>query len=152
MVLCYLIPERFVKKQCVFIGSLYKSELELEMEEKIFSLKIFQNLSGINKELESALSLGELYRALQSMESGKTPGMDGLPVDFLKTFWSEIGVDLLEVFNDSLLKGGLPLSCEEQWLLFSQRKEISLRLRTGGRSHFYAVTINYFQNIGNQIG
>ncbi len=44
------------------------------------------------------------------MESGKTPGMDGLLVDFLKTFWSEIGVDLLEVFNDSLLKGGLPLS------------------------------------------
>ncbi len=98
-----------------------------------------------NKELESALSLGELYRALQSMESGKTPGMDGLPVDFLKTFWSEIGVDLLEVFNDSLLKGGLPLSCRRAVVTLLPKKEISLRLRTGGRSHFYAVTINYFQ-------
>lgn len=45
------------------------------------------------------------------MESGKAPGIDGLPVDFLKAFWSELGVDLLEVFNNSLLKGGLPLSC-----------------------------------------
>ncbi|CAM4615061.1 unnamed protein product, partial [Leuciscus chuanchicus] len=50
----------------------------------------------------------ELHGALQSMESGKTPGIDGIPVEFLKTFWSQIGADLLEVLNDGLLEGGLP--------------------------------------------
>ena len=37
------------------------------------------------------------------MESGKAQSVNGLPMDFLKAFWSEMGVDLLEVFDDSLL-------------------------------------------------
>lgn len=42
---------------------------------------------------------------------GKAPGIDGLPVDFYKSLWSEIGEDLLEVLNDSLARGLLPISC-----------------------------------------
>jgi len=38
--------------------------------------------------------------------------VDGHPLDFLKAFWSAMGVDLLEVFNDRFLKGGMPLSCQ----------------------------------------
>ena len=33
-------------------------------------------------ELEAAPSSDELYAALQSMQNGKAPGIDGLPVDF----------------------------------------------------------------------
>lgn len=81
------------------------------------------------------------------MESGKIPGMDGLLVDFLKTFRSEIGVDLLEVINDSLLKGVLLLSCQRALVtLLPKTKAILLRLKIGGRSHFYAVTMNYWQS------
>ncbi len=39
--------------------------------------------------LSGALSLGELYKALQGMESGKAPGINGLPVDFSMSFWAE---------------------------------------------------------------
>ena len=38
-------------------------------------------------------------------------GIDGLPVEFYKSFWSVVGRDLLEVFQDSLCKRQLPLSC-----------------------------------------
>ncbi|KAL0148240.1 hypothetical protein M9458_056472, partial [Cirrhinus mrigala] len=31
-----------------------------------------------------------------SMESGRAPGVDGLPFDFYKAFWLELGEDLLE--------------------------------------------------------
>ncbi len=119
-------PREIREEAMRFYQSLYGSELELEDG----GINVFlENLPKIseesNAELESALTLGELYGALQSMESGKTPGMDGLPVDFLKTFWSEIGVDLLEVLNDSLLKGGLPLSCRRAVVTLLPKKRRS---------------------------
>ncbi|KAL0153268.1 hypothetical protein M9458_051443, partial [Cirrhinus mrigala] len=36
--------------------------------------------------------------------------IDGLPVDFYKSFWSVLGEDLLAVLNESLAEGRLPLS------------------------------------------
>lgn len=41
-----------------------------------------------NLKLSKALSLEELHKALKGMESGKAPGIDSLPVDFYKSFWS----------------------------------------------------------------
>lgn len=41
-----------------------------------------------NEKLSKALSLDELYKALQGMEA---PGIDGLPVDFYKSFWTVLG-------------------------------------------------------------
>lgn len=63
-----------------------------------------------NAEVSGALSMGELYKALQGMESGKALGIDDLPVDFL-SFCSEMRDDLLEVLNESLAESQLPLSC-----------------------------------------
>lgn len=55
-----------------------------------------------NMELDAPISADELYSALQSLESGKSPGIDGLPLDFNKVFWPGIGKDLLLVLRDSL--------------------------------------------------
>lgn len=41
----------------------------------------------------------EFYTALMSFQSGKTPGMDGLPVEFYKASWSVMGEDFLEVHS-----------------------------------------------------
>lgn len=52
----------------------------------------YENLSRVSEEgnlkLSKALSLEELHKALKGMESGKAPGIDSLPVDFYKSFWS----------------------------------------------------------------
>ncbi len=39
-----------------------------------------------NTRISGALTMGELCKALQGMEIGKAPGIDGLPVDFYKYF------------------------------------------------------------------
>lgn len=38
--------------------------------------------------------------ALQDKESGKAPGIEGLPQEFLELFWFVVEEDLLEVLND----------------------------------------------------
>lgn len=58
-----------------------------------------------NSALTDCLTLQELHRALMSLENGKSPGIDGLPVKLFKTFWPVLGVDLLVVLNNSLESG-----------------------------------------------
>ncbi|CAG06636.1 unnamed protein product [Tetraodon nigroviridis] len=49
-----------------------------------------------NAGLAAELTLQELHTATLSLQNGKTPGIDGLPVEFYKAFWDVIGGDLLE--------------------------------------------------------
>ncbi len=60
--------------------------------------------------------------ALQSLESSKAPGTDGLPADLCKTFWPVIGADILLILRDSLSKGRLPLSCWRAVLILFPKK------------------------------
>ena len=57
-----------------------------------------------------------------SLQSGKAPGIDGLPADFFKSFWDILGQDLLEVVNDSILTGRLPLSCRRAVITLLPKK------------------------------
>ena len=75
-----------------------------------------------NTVLDDHLSLNELHVALMSLGNGKAPGIDGLPVDFYKTFWPVVGEDLLEVFQDSLSRGRLPLSCRRAVITLLPKK------------------------------
>ena len=41
--------------------------------------------------LDQELTISELQTAIFEMKLNKTPGLDGLPVEFYRTFWSHIG-------------------------------------------------------------
>ena len=73
-------------------------------------------------ELDAQISADELAAALQSLDSGKAPGIDGLPPN--KAFWPVIGQDLLLVLRDSFNKGRLPLSCKRAVLTLLPKKGI----------------------------
>ncbi len=61
-------------------------------------------------ELDAPITLPELTGALAEMESGKAPGIDGLPAEFFLAFWDILGPELLKVLDASFLSGELPLS------------------------------------------
>ena len=59
---------------------------------------------------EGCLTVDECWAALWGMPHGKTPGSDGLPMEFYKTFWQSLGADLVRVLNAAFEAGQLSTS------------------------------------------
>lgn len=54
------------------------------------------------KGLERSMGKRGICAALQGVQDGSGPGIDGLTVEFYKSVWSGLGVDLMAIFNESL--------------------------------------------------
>ena len=75
-----------------------------------------------NRELEGPLTEAEVFAALQSLQGGKAPGIDGLPSEFYRTFWPELKDDMLGVFSESFEDLSLPQSCRRAVLTLLPKK------------------------------
>lgn len=116
-------PAEIRKRANSFYEELYKNELGVNFDDdSVFFDNLPQLSQEASTEISDALSMGEVYKALQGMEVGKAPGIDGLPVDFYKSFWSVLCRDLLDVLNESLKEGQLPLSCRRAVLTLLPKK------------------------------
>jgi hypothetical protein len=51
------------------------------------------------------ISLGECTEALEKMKGNKSPGLDGIGIEFYTKFWDILGPKLVDVFNESYNKG-----------------------------------------------
>ena len=63
-----------------------------------------------NGPINELFTMEELNNVKNSMKNGKSPGTDGLSVDFYKQTWSFIAQDLLDVLNYMFLSGEISLS------------------------------------------
>ena len=59
---------------------------------------------------EGPITLNELYEAASKIALSKTPGLDGLPVEFYLKFWGKIGKILVDILNEGFKLGHLPSS------------------------------------------
>ena len=62
---------------------------------------------------DGPISPNEAHAALLGMPKSKSPGSDGLPMEFYVAFLDLLGWDLVNVFNSSLEAGLLPFSQHE---------------------------------------
>lgn len=113
-----------IRKRAVqFYKHLYKSEISGEQDGNFV---FFENLPQItkdaNEKISKTLSLGELEEALKKMENGRAPGIDGFMVEFYKSFWVEVGPELVSVFNESMVNGQLPRSCRRAIITLLPKK------------------------------
>ncbi|CAM2094718.1 unnamed protein product [Caretta caretta] len=81
---------------------------------------------GDQDRLELPLTLAKFSETLRRMPTNKSPGMDGLTVEFYRAFWDVLGPDLVTVWAESLQGGVLSLSCSMDYKVVA--KAISLRL------------------------
>ncbi|CAM2097774.1 unnamed protein product [Caretta caretta] len=72
--------------------------------------------------LKLPLTLAEFLEALRRMPTNKSPGMDGLTVEFYRVFWDILGPDLVTVWAESLQSGVLPLSCRRAMVALLPKK------------------------------
>ena len=102
---------KILKEQHDFYAELYSSEREV-----IFDL---DNTTGIHandydrSHLNKQLTLEELHTATFTMKANKTPGLDGLPVEFYHCFWTLIANKLLELYQYSYKEGILNLTARQ---------------------------------------
>ncbi len=109
-----------------FFSFLYKTEASGHSEE------MNQFLGRINfprvdpllvPELDGAITLEEITKSINSLQSKKSPCPDGLPSEFYKKFHVKLALLLLSVFEESLDLGMLPLTL--------RRASITLLLKDG---------------------
>ncbi|KAL6480711.1 hypothetical protein MHYP_G00117440 [Metynnis hypsauchen] len=116
-------PSEIRQQTVSFFSKLYESEWAeaREVEERFFRdhLQLTRESAAV---LDAELSLEELHEALQGMENGQAAGIDGLPVEFYKAFWSVLGQDVLSVLRSSICEGILPLSCRRAVLTLLPKK------------------------------
>lgn len=60
--------------------------------------------------MEGKLRIEELDIAIESMSKGKTPGLDGLTVEFYIHVWNDVRVLLYNGFLECILSGHLSLT------------------------------------------
>ncbi|CAM4490618.1 unnamed protein product [Caretta caretta] len=90
--------------------------------------------------LELPFTLAEFSEALCHMPTNKSPGMDGLTLEFYLVFWDVLGPDLVTVWAESLQSWVLPLSCRRAVLALLPKKGDLRDLRIGVPSRSSART------------
>ena len=125
-------PEEILEYQRSFYQNLYTSRgllSHLTNERNYFLDQNVKSLSDGNKELcEGKLSLNEIENTLKCFKLNKSPGNDGIPIEFYKVFWAKLGQNLLSCLNCCYDKGELTVS---------QRQAIISLIEKHGKDRLY---------------
>ena len=97
----------------IFYQNLYSKEThpnQIRASEQILNAMDARVNEEDFEELGRDLTLEDLTEAVKRTGRGRSPGIDGIPVEFYLEFWPTIGQQLLEVFLFLLEKGELTTS------------------------------------------
>ena len=89
-----------------FYSDLYTAEQTDRTKHKTILDTLTTKLNDENKQrCEGLIRTEECLSAIKSMQSNKSPGTDGLPVEFYRHFWSLIGLDFVDMANSCYQNG-----------------------------------------------
>ena len=72
---------------------------------------------------EGQLTYSKCFKVLSTFDSNKTPGNDGLTIEFYKFFWSEIGTLLVDSLNYAYCHGELSSSQKQAVITLIEKKD-----------------------------
>lgn len=76
---------------------------------KLYSSEITHSLPKLSEDdsfgLNTPITINELKEAALDMNSGKSPGLDGIPPEIYTTFWDSLGPLLFDMIQSSLDRG-----------------------------------------------
>jgi len=139
------------EKMKEFYSNLYKSHFS--KEDCCFFLN---NIQGFKRTIddnfehlmEDELRIEELDLAIRQMSKGKSPGIDGITVEFLSFFWSDIREMLYNAYLDCISKGNLSPTMKHGLITLipkPNKDNLLLDNFVGDQLPCYATTINYWR-------
>ena len=120
-------PFDILQEQKRFYRELYKSS-NSDAENRQNIVKFLENLNipQLTEEqmltCEGKISAEECYHILESFQSNKTPGNDGIPIEFYKLFWPLISDPFLKCVNESFEKGEMSCSQKQAVITLIEKK------------------------------
>ena len=82
---------------------------------------------------ENVVTLNECASVLDSFQLNKSPGNDGLPIEFYKVFWSLVGKYVVDSFNDAFKYGELSVSQRQGVIKLIEKKNSDKRFLSNWR-------------------
>ncbi len=109
-------PSDISKYVYSFYSNIYKSNFNINDCEKFITL-IKSFTPSISEQFqqtcEEPITKLEILEAIKSMSKGKSPGIDGIPVEFYLHFWNIIETPLMELFCECLDKKELSTTMKQ---------------------------------------
>ena len=110
--------------QSMFYKRLFsKEEVDLEIQAELVGSLPFSLSFEDSKMCDGLITFEELTQATKNLPSGKTPGSDGLPLEFYSAFWDLLGPELCSVLNDNFSRGFLSSSQREGIIRLIHKKD-----------------------------
>ena len=103
-------PDNILKEIQSFYSNLY-SNFGRDVQTDGFNEGLFDDLEipklseDEKKILDNPLSKQEIFDVIKSMKMNKTPGFDGLPIEFYIVLWPDINDMLMDSYNYSIQNG-----------------------------------------------
>ena len=83
-----------------FFYDLYtKTQTNAQIQKKLLNPLKAKITNEDNKKLTQQITFVELNTAIFQLENGKSPGIDGIPIEFYRTYYEYIKNDLLQLYN-----------------------------------------------------
>ena len=126
-------------------GVLTTDYLKILNEQKRFYQELYQSTNGMSNNTETItlfldnlnipklsdteknscegkISVSQCHKLLDSFQNNKTPGNDGIPIEFYKKFWSLISDPLINSINECFEKGEMPVSQKQAIITLIEKK------------------------------
>ena len=90
--------------------------------------RFLENLSGsklsedLRANCEGNITIDECEKIQGSFQTGKTPGNDGIAIEFYKTFWPLIGVFMIDSFKEAYDNKEMSLSQKQAIITLIDKK------------------------------
>ena len=72
---------------------------------------------------EGKISVSECHKLLDSFQNNKTPGNDGISIEFHKEFWSLISDPFINSINECFEKGEMSVSQKQAVITLIEKKK-----------------------------
>lgn len=109
-----------------YYNKLYTSSVSCDDDqiESYFSNINMPKLNPVHaRKLESTVMVAEIRKAVSLMNTGKSPGCDGFPVEYYKEYIDNLAPVLVKVYQEAFEKGHMPPTFNEALISLIPKKD-----------------------------